>query len=788
MIKRLNITDYGSYKNFRWPEGDDTYIFKKINIIYGHNYSGKTTLSRIFNTLETKTPHIDYTSGNYEVFVDDGSSIKSSDLQIFTPNYQVRVYNSDFIKSNLSWLYNNDGSIQPFTVLGERNVALQEEIQSLKDILGSEESETGCYFELKNLHKKKYDLSQNFSKLNDDVNRRLSDIASIIRGNQQIYNRNPYNRTHLESDMDIIHGYHEFSDEERVKCLTQLEERELKNLPYKKLEYINIISIIEKSVDLLKQTVTISNPIQELLNNELLRSWVDEGVNLHKQDYNKCKFCGSPISSETWLKLTSHFNIENDALQDKIDTCIIECSDIIEKIQNHFIYETDDFYIVFQNEYFTTYEDWTKKKSVVIDELRRLITSLYYKKKNTAEIVNCEFNYVLVYLLQESDKLIHSLIEKNSLKSSTLKSDKLGVGKKLLMSDILRFLRENEIECKKSELGSLRSSVINAEREYNEKLHQISDIESIIQHKKNLEKDESKGAERINEYLSKYFGSNEIQLYPKTDNGITSYSINRNGVLAKNLSDGECSLISFCYFIAKIEDLLNDSVNSEDYTDANSNETKPIIYIDDPVSSLDNNHVFFIFSIIDEKVARSQCLHQLFISTHNLDFLKYIRRITGEDSNKAYFTIFKERKQNDVRSTISPMQLHLKNYVTEFNFLFNQMYIMYKEVSGERSKKITNTYNNFYSLPNNIRKFLELYLFYRYPNNAPFSDKLNMMFEDNVPILINRIVNEYSHLSYIERAWKPFDVPELEECVKVIFDKMREYDRMQFEIMVDECK
>ncbi len=45
MIKNLKVQNFGSYKNFNGlPE---KYEFQKMNLIFGRNYSGKTTLSKI---------------------------------------------------------------------------------------------------------------------------------------------------------------------------------------------------------------------------------------------------------------------------------------------------------------------------------------------------------------------------------------------------------------------------------------------------------------------------------------------------------------------------------------------------------------------------------------------------------------------------------------------------------------------------------------------------------------------------------------------------------------------
>ena len=53
IIKNLAV-----FKDFDWDrevrdKGNNVMVFKKINILYGRNYSGKTTLSRIVRAMET---------------------------------------------------------------------------------------------------------------------------------------------------------------------------------------------------------------------------------------------------------------------------------------------------------------------------------------------------------------------------------------------------------------------------------------------------------------------------------------------------------------------------------------------------------------------------------------------------------------------------------------------------------------------------------------------------------------------------------------------------------------
>ena len=83
-----------------------------------------------------------------------------------------------------------------------------------------------------------------------------------------------------------------------------------------------------------------------------------------------------------------------------------------------------------------------------------------------------------------------------------------------------------------------------------------------------------------------------------------------------------------------------------------------IIYIDDPVSSLDNNHIFFVFSLIESVLAKPKKnsdgsnrygYKQLFVSTHNLDFLKYLKTAFGTKEKQWRSGVFSSRKRRDFK-------------------------------------------------------------------------------------------------------------------------------------------
>ena len=105
MFKKIKkIKGMAVYSDFDWDasvreSNGRISEFKGVNIIYGRNYSGKTTLSRIFRSLETGLISDKYTAPRFELELTVGGSIDQSNIPLKLA--KVRVFNEDFVRENL---------------------------------------------------------------------------------------------------------------------------------------------------------------------------------------------------------------------------------------------------------------------------------------------------------------------------------------------------------------------------------------------------------------------------------------------------------------------------------------------------------------------------------------------------------------------------------------------------------------------------------------------------------------------------------------------------------------
>lgn len=768
MIKAIDIKKFANFKEFEWKKNIGNYItneeavFKKNNIIYGRNYSGKTTFSRIIKTLEEKKLTDSFKETEFKILLSDESELSETNLK---NDFIVAVYNSDFVKEKLSWFYNFEGEIEPFTILGKENKELTVEIKKLeKEIIDINISEKENQ---KNLAQKNYNTIEN------KINKTLTTEAREIKNR---YSKPDYNKTKLENKLksEKIKNFKKFTLEEIVNKQNILKDDKITSVEKIKFLIINFKELLSESNNLLQKRVEISEPIKELLENNLLQSWIGQGIEMHKNK-EKCLFCGSNLTEEFWKTLNNHFNKESEDIIALLNIESKKIDHIINEISHRkdSLFELSGFSLNYKANIEILKNKLNLKYKKILNFLDELKIKLQQKKDNVTIALRClelsfdenEFRNLeieLNHLIEENNKYIYDLEKiKKDIQEQLISNIEKEVFDKINYPKL-------QLEKEKNE------NILNEkEKEYIKAQKKVEEIKKYIGELELKKNNEEKAAKLINEYLKNYFGKIELKLI--SDNKKGEFTILRDNQKAEFLSEGECSIISFCYFLAKISDSIKE-FNSKD---------KLIIYIDDPISSLDNNHIFNVFSLISKLIVEKGNYLQLFISTHNLEFLKYLKRLPFENEVK-HFLIERKMKKNESSSLLSEMPDHLKKYTTEFHYLFSEIYNLAKECRrGDKGKYIENTYTTFYNMPNNMRKFLEYYLFFKYPNNETPLKNLEKLFNGNIPTKINRIVNEYSHLTFIDRGWAPMDVPEVEECAKLIINIVKEKDEEQYNALLN---
>lgn len=781
MIKKIGtIKHFAVFENYNWDlsstdKNGRPLKFEKINILYGRNYSGKTTLSRIFRSLETGQLPDNYDDPQYELIDENGNKVDQNSLADFSS--PVRVFNEDFIKSNLKFLIDPAGEIAPFAILGNTNGTLVDEIKELtKEIGRSEEPKTGLHKAVDDannaLDSANRALSEAESDLKSKLSKKATDKSIGIKYKSDRFGDVNYTIAKIRSDIETIYQneYQGPSTADIANCEAIL--RDTVHEPITNIRFQHQYSTYkDEAVSLLEKEIGTSNKIQRLIHDTALNLWVKRGVEI-ADNASICPFCGNPITDEFWSELHAHFDEESRKLENDIGGLIEQ----IRKEINKGAINDASIKLQLYSEYIGKYEVAKKsldeKLSEYYNALQELIDQLEKRLANISHPVeflsdkNCDND------IEEALNRLNLVLNENNSYAGELKNKQTSAKTVLRLKEVEDFCNTIDYRAVSEKIEKLKSIRDAAESKLNDVKDDLSNKQEALDGKKRLLNDEELGAKHVNEYLNDFFGHHFVTLEAHKDNDDAKqikFCIMRNGKPAYNLSEGECSLISFCYFVAKLDDV------------ATSGQ-KPIIWIDDPISSLDSNHIYFIFSLIVSKIAKTGCFSQLFISTHNLDFLKYLNRLKSYhlDKNgkqvadsKAYFLI--ERIGN--HSSIQALPQYLKSNATEYNYLFSQIYKVSQCVAVT-----DDNYDILYSFGNSARKFLEMYLYFKYPTDEELLPKLKRFFEpeDVPPILINRLVNEDSHGPTPENSLRagidPETIPVAKKILQLLQKDSEQYD------------
>lgn len=725
MIKRINkIKNFGIYKNFKW--NDSIQDFNQYNLIYGRNYSGKTTLSRIFRCIELNELHQDFSEGEFELIDINNNKIENVDL--LNSPYQFRVFNSDYVADNLQW---DDQEAKPIFILGKEDIKLQKRIKILKK-------------EIENLLNEKENKENEKQHMENDMEKKLTNKARDLNNL-----KSPYNKRKFRKNLEKIQSY------PKKYCLDKQEVSDLVKMliaiPMDKLSeiYLNVLSQ-DKLIEI-KETLKItliSQIIDRLKDNPELNNWVRKGLNLHRGK-NKCEFCGSSFPKNLLEKYDKHFSKEYENL-------INELKGIIQNLEEYkiiLIFPDEkrlypQFEILYKNvkiKLKNLVNKYNRNIEKIIDLINEKINNPFQKfsEKLIRFDVNC-FN--------ESLKEINIIIKNHNSICDKFEDEIKNAFEKLERHYACEFNKENNYFYFLKKIQNLEEKINKINKDIDEKETEINKIKLQLS-------DIARAANIINNYLKSIFGREHLKIETTDKN---KFRILRDGKKARNLSEGEKTAVAFSYFLTRLKD------NETDIS-------KSIIFIDDPISSLDSNHLFYTYAVIQNEL--ENC-NQLFISTHNFEFFtlikEWLKDIKGHKDKCRYYLNERIMKNNYEISDLRELPSFLLKHNSQYQFLFYKI----KSFADNPNKD----FEIMDQLPNIIRRFLEALIGFKYARSLKTG--LNKLIcDDSECIKVNKFINKYSHQQNLLRTVTFHDTSECEKIVNIVLNAIENNDKEHYETL-----
>lgn len=788
MINKITkLKNFGIFHDFSWTDLPE---FKRYNLIYGWNRSGKTTISRVFASCEKKCLYTEgkfeqypaifdengnlVSQGEFEITTDGGLTVKNTDIA--TKVLPIKVFNQDFIDANIS--FSSGKSCSPIVYVSEKDIDSKKRLNQLKL---NEAAFDKTYEQAKKAKSSKEETKSTF-------------LSGLGREIANILFDKSYNKTKAESKINTI-GVDNFtgktlSDEVKKKyeAISKSEAEQdqfaLSKLPLVDFSFLftRVKSLLDKKVvsellQRLKDPEDVDGGLDEELNN-----WVKQGFDLHKtkNQFKKCLFCENDLNNNLFDSLARHFSKDYEDLQNSIEFLI---NDLRKEKLISIPEKNVELYFDLRNAYEANakrYNEIVKKQNDWLWHSEMWLEQKYKNPFNPdiPEMVDAPESYT--DLLNEIIDELNKVISKHNLRAKNHNAEVIRAREKLELHSIAVALSGQDYK-------KMVEEVKDAEKIEKEALVVINKNNSDIAELEKQTSNIGKAIKDVNKYLKEFFGREEIQL--ELDGDKKGYSIKRGNQPAKNLSEGEKTAIAFSYFVVK--------VGERDF-----DKSKGIIFIDDPISSFDSNFIYHCFSMIKTHFKE---VGQLFISTHNFQLFNLAKEwfvnkniSTKKDNEKLkseskpekptpceLFMIENTTDSGTRKAKIVVLDKTLRNYKSEYHFLFAKL--------KEFSEKEDAEYEDFYTVGNMARRFFDIFADFKIPTTGDQKSKMDMLIKNiNTPNekisttdadKAYKLVNEFSHNSDPTSTIEHKDKRECKDAIKVLLNIVKESEPVHFKIL-----
>ncbi|DAB34659.1 MAG: hypothetical protein PWQ42_298 [Sulfurospirillum sp.] len=709
--------------------------------MYANNGSGKTFISRLFRLIENPISQnsdklLSFTKdeGKMKFEISDGTNNGTLELNInkgITPTISsslpliFHVFNSDYVHDNIEDLgYKPDGNIEGY-ILSKVQIDLTKEKKEL-----DEKNET-----LKT-KKQEFELRVNTQKIILDD----KDLA-INKGTTEYKN---FKIENIFSKNDF--GYSESKSFEELKKENTILNTLPDDLPNVAVNNANVVTdFFDNLEQTLKHSYSKSHFAEEFKTKiKSKQGFIESGLKITTE--NKCPFCEQTFDQNA-LELidtyTKYLADEEAKIISQIDTFIKRVDEVKQQIDNNYknsLKSKTDFDDV--KKYLPSFKEQNiellQDSGSLENDFIAIVSILNDTKNDISKELSIEVHIknIEAFKKTNSDMAIKNnknIDELNKAKNNT-NNEKLNIKKRLCKAQYLKTL-QSEIK-NIDEIVALQKEIQNLEKDISDKENQA----------KALKKD--KVIEAFEEFLNVFFAGKYT--FDKDNFCLKFDTHNLISNASDVLSDGEKSIVAFCFFLAETHKKIN---KKDDYK-------KLFFVIDDPISSLDFHYVYSVAQIIrrlndDSRFPIGDKLRFL-VLTHNIEFMSILIRnriVNGQ------FILEKSEIKKLQKELIMPYEEHLRD--------------IYEVSEGTKTPSHT--------IPNLIRHILETINKFEKPNLdfITYCENIELLKDDNE--FLYALIHDNSHGNYRNQMATTPDMI-IKGCKKVIEVISSKFDG-QIEVM-----
>lgn len=748
---------------------EDGVSYKKHNIIYGYNGSGKTSLSRALRFIETKEipDSLKEDDPRINIKISDSSTLHTVSNDKNTFPIPVRVFNSDFIWENISWSKNEGKGIVTVSKSQKDLIKKKEVLKEINLIIygGTRKKEDG---EVESVSGKESEVSAHQVKVEDFLKIKAYDIKKSLWCSNDAYNKSNLRKT-LQSIKGLKHE--KLSENEEIKLIklassTEVKEDEMIASPQSQDMALKLLHKTHESIKVVASRVALTS-LKESTNLEVcVKNLFNEG---HLKTNQNCPACNNIISEARMKELRGHFSTEVDDLEKELRSLKNEWKSFEENLPASPVLEK--IHIAFQDK--QAWESYDLEKKNIDALICRMSSNIDDKVLHVDEKVEIEVSekvFTEAYgLFIKRHKVLEEKIQLHNDHCKGGEFDKYKAEEKLTLNAAVNMCNEYIL---------LINLLDEMNKEFKELLENKSALENEINELDIAASKISESCSEINKQLKGYLGHDRFQINVHED----AYAIHREGsVSSAPLSEGEKTALAFCYFITSIN------------ADPNHELKDMIIVIDDPISSLDNRHLHYAFNYMKQKCINAR---QLFIFTHNFSFFKEAQKSytprRKKDGTKpdtvSLLHIMVKANSTGSFSCLVPLPEAIRKHETEYHYFAEQ--VIYANDNGWNDPDL-------YGTANACRRVLECFLSFKIPSADNIRQKMDILIEGNSiesekikNAAKSRLLNLASHSDSLDKmlGLDNITLDSVKEAVEFTIDLLQNVDPVHFGALKKACR
>lgn len=744
------IRGYRIFRDYRWPS--DLHPFAKVNVIYGWNGSGKTSLSTLLEHVAARTP---ITEG--EVTFEFASGSVTGD-RLDTANVpDMRVFNQRFVERTIRAI---DTGVDHIYYLGEASIEKQERVERLRgELQRAREAAEALRLAQQTAQRSADQFCTDRAKL----------IKELLLGSPAHAN---YNRTRFEqaiaSMRDANSAGARLSENERERL--QRERREQARPPVLAVTFNepNLAALTNRAAAALARTV-LSEALDELVQAPHVASWVGLGLPLHSADAHtsNCRFCGGTLTDERRRALEGHFNDAFKRFTGELATLRHEINAAVSTLAAIALPPQEAIYDALHADYAAAalaIKAAVAQSSAYLQSLSGAVARKQAEPFATHALPPGITDHPPEGgVLRRAMAALNEVIAEHGRRTATLNDRIQTACKRLERAAVAEAFDEH-----RRLVGAIPTDAALEEAQRRP--------EAIDTEIKGLEREiieSRRPADELNADLRAYLGRGELRFEVRD----TGYVLLRAGQPVQHLSEGEKTAIALLYFLKSLED-------------RSFRRQESVVVFDDPVSSLDANNLFNAFSFMKE---RTKDCGQLFVLTHNFAFFRQMKNWVNHLNKRApraektaakphqpigryfFLTTFPD-SQGHRTAALGPIDRLLQAFESEYHYLF-------RCVHREAHRTAGTDLDALYGLPNVARRLLEAFLAFKQPDKArDLHGHLDAVdFDAARKTRLLRFLHTYSHANLVGEPHHELHLlAEAPEVMRDLLDLIRAVDEAHY--------